>query len=135
MYYSKRDKWLGLLIFGAMGYATIRALIELGLAFHSMLMIIVCAFVCWIWFGTYYKIDQETLYVCCGPIRKKVDIGKIEQIRDTYNPLSAPALSLDRIEIRGEGVFLLISPAEKEAFIAQLKEINRRIVYISRKTK
>lgn len=70
MYYSKRDKWLGFLLFGVMGYTTIRALIELGFAFHSVLMISMCAFVCWIWFGTYYKIDQDTLYVCCGPIRK-----------------------------------------------------------------
>jgi hypothetical protein len=96
-----------------------------------MLLVVVFAFICWVWFGTYYKIEGMTLIVRCGPFVKQFDINKIEQVRDTHNPLSAPALSIDRLELRGQGVYILISPEDKSAFVKDLKEINDRIVYLS----
>jgi len=59
------------------------------------------------------------------------DIRKIEE---TNNPLSAPALSIDRLEIHfNKFDSLLISPKNKKDFIADLQQINPEINYIPKK--
>lgn len=72
-----------------------------------------------------YKIHscvQETLSIKCGflPV-EKYDIRLIVSIRSTNTIISAPAASLDRIEIRlttGKSV------ADKQKFIEHLRKIN-----------
>lgn len=132
IYYSKRDWWLGVLILGTTGYSTAVTMFELGVTFLGIFMAAVFAFVCWIWFGTFYRIEDGFLFVRCGPFKSEVEIARISKIKDTHNPLSSPALSLDRIEIRGQGVYLIISPKQKMELINHLKEINNDIVYESR---
>ena len=52
-------------------------------------------------------------------------IADIESIRPTHNPLSAPAASLDRLEIRFIGRrSVLVSPRRKQEFIAHLLALN-----------
>lgn len=133
IYYSKRDWWLGILMLGTTGYSTAVTMFETGISFLGIFMAIVFAFVCWIWFGTYYRIVDGVLIARCGPFKFEIEIDKISTIKDTYNPLSSPALSLDRIEMTGEGVYLIISPKLKAEFIDDLREINSSIVYQSRR--
>ena len=46
----------------------------------------------------------------------------ITSVRLSHNPLSAPALSLRRLEIRyGKHAWVLISPRDRDAFIASLR--------------
>jgi hypothetical protein len=48
----------------------------------------------------------------------KVEIQKITSVKRTRNPLSSPALSTDRLEIKyGKWDFVLISPKNKERFV------------------
>ncbi len=55
-------------------------------------------------------------------------IADIESIRSTHNPLSAPAASLDRLEIRFSGRrSVLVSPRRKQEFIDYLLELNPNI--------
>ncbi len=55
-------------------------------------------------------------------------IADIESIRPTHNPLSAPAASLDRLEIRFIGRrSVLVSPRRKQEFIAHLLALNPNI--------
>lgn len=55
-------------------------------------------------------------------------IADIESIRPTRNPLSAPAASLDRLEIRFIGRrSVLVSPRRKEEFINHLLALNSNI--------
>jgi len=129
VYYSKRDAWLGILLLGSTGYSSIVTLFDLGISAISMLLVAIFGFCCWIWFGTYYKIEKEILFVHCGPFKNKVEIAKIKHIKDTRNPLSSPALSVDRIELRGDGVFIILSPKSKLEFINHLQEINSNIQY------
>ncbi|MFP9115555.1 PH domain-containing protein [Flavobacterium sp. RHBU_3] len=63
---------------------------------------------------------------------KPIDINTITTIKDTSNPLSAPAASLDRMEIRHARGYLLVSPKDKEGFIQLLQEINPAITYNSK---
>jgi hypothetical protein len=55
----------------------------------------------------------------------KIDIGVIRKIKETNNPLSSPALSLDRLWIDyGKGAAVMISPKDKEGFIRHILQIN-----------
>jgi hypothetical protein len=40
---------------------------------------------------------------------------------------SAPALSIDRIEVNYKGGRVIISPVDKEKFIADLRRVNSKI--------
>ena len=67
--------------------------------------------------GTHYTVDGDTLRVACGPFRWKVPIAAIESVEATRNPLSSPALSLDRLRIQYGKRRIMISPADKAGFL------------------
>lgn len=72
-------------------------------------------------------------YVIVGNVLKiwwiKVEIQSIRKIYKTRNPLSSPALSLDRIAIvYNKFDEVLISPKNKKEFIDELLKINPAIV-------
>jgi len=121
MYFpSKRDWWLGLLIWGLVLLAAVPALLkpEKG---QFIIMIAVILFIGWIWFGTGYEILDDELKVRCGPFRQRIPLQEIREIKRTRSPLSSPACSLDRMEIKyGKSKRVMISPADKEGFIKML---------------
>jgi hypothetical protein len=79
------------------------------------------AFVLWVFLATSYAFDGRALLVRSGPFRWRVPLDTVESVRPSRNPLSSPALSIDRLEVRyGGGKVLLISPREREAFLAEL---------------
>jgi hypothetical protein len=81
-------------------------------------MIAVILFVGWIWFWTGYEISDDELKVRCGPFRQRIPLQEIKEIKKTRSPLSAPACSLDRMEIiYAKSKRVMISPADKENFI------------------
>ena len=67
--------------------------------------------------GTHYTVEGNTLRIACGPFRKKVPLDAIESIEPTRNPLSSPALSLDRLLIRYGPRRIMVSPADKAGFL------------------
>jgi hypothetical protein len=94
-----------------------------GLIFAS-----ISAFIAWLWFRTYYEIGEEYLKIVSGPIRSKVQICSITSIKRTRNPLSSPALSTERLEIKyGKWNFVLISPQNEVEFCEILKKKNPNI--------
>ncbi len=50
-------------------------------------------------FSTYYVVENSTLVIKSLVFRWKINIDDIIQIEPTHNPLSSPALSLDRLKI------------------------------------
>ena len=134
-YYSKKDWWIGIIIWIPMifglyctGYATF--IENQSLVFFAIFVFSI-GFVSWIWFGTYYVFDEESLIIRCGPIREIVPYKKIISVKKTRNPLSSAALSLDRIEIM-YGKITMISPVKKEDFLAELKK-KCNFAYIEKK--
>ena len=123
MYFaSKRDLWLGLLIWGLMLLAAVPAFLKPGKG-QLIIMIAVILFIGWIWFGTGYEISEKELKIRCGPFRQRIPIHEIREIKKTRSPLSAPACSLDRMEIKyGKSKRVMISPADKENFIKTIIE-------------
>lgn len=75
---------------------------------------------------TYYVIDEDRLTIKCGFLyNKTIDINTITKISETNNPLSSPATSLDRLEIRyGKFDSVIISPKQKKEFIDGIVFIN-----------
>lgn len=75
-------------------------------------------------FSTYYLIEHNQLIIKSMVFRWKININDITQIEPTHNPLSSPALSLDRLKIiymkNGRIASVMISPKDKEGFLNAL---------------
>jgi hypothetical protein len=80
------------------------------------------AFSFWVLYGTRYGFVGRALHVRSGPFRWRVPLASIDHVRPTRNPLSAPAPSLDRLEVRYKERrrYILISPADKGGFLRAL---------------
>ena len=76
----------------------------------------------WVLLGTRYELTPERLLIRCGPFRWTVPLREIRAVTPTRNPLSSPALSLDRLRIDyGRGSSVMISPRDKAGFLADLE--------------
>ena len=68
-----------------------------------------------------YAMKSDHLYVQSGFIRYRIPYAQITEVKPTHNPLSSPAMSLDRLRIQYGKKWLLIAPADKQAFVNELK--------------
>jgi uncharacterized membrane protein YdbT with pleckstrin-like domain len=85
-------------------------------------------FILWIWFRTGYTINDSTLRIEYGPIKKTIILNEIKSIRKTKNPFIDLALSMDKIEINyGKFQTVSISPKNNVEFISQLLKRNSNI--------
>lgn len=129
VYPSKRDLWLAvllwitvlILLFGAwvVWQAPGGALYRLG---WTAVFALIAGFIVWILHGTRYELRGDDLVIRSGPIRWRRSVHAIREVHPTRNPLSSPALSLDRLAIRIRGAHfpVMISPARREEFLADL---------------
>lgn len=80
-------------------------------------------FVVWLFKSTEYVVTATELIVRSGPVNQRVLLKEITRIHPTRSILSAPALSLDRMEIAyGKYGGIVISPADKRGFLNCVKE-------------
>jgi hypothetical protein len=130
-YPSKVDAWLFVLLavvvgamFVGMGMAVAR---EGWLRFIQGAFVVfgVIGFLVWIWLGTNYTLEDRHLVVRSGPFTWRIAIDEIisiEKPKGFARTGSNPALSMDRLLVTyGKGKRIMISPAEKEKFLADLK--------------
>ncbi len=69
-----------------------------------------------------YQITDDQIIVRQGWLRWRMRLERIQVLKATRQMWSAPALSLDRIEIRTDrGLWLMVSPADKAAFVAAIR--------------
>jgi len=131
---SKIDWWL-LLIFIVITANIVIKIYEanhhysLASNFPHLIIYSLVIFIIWLpIFNTYYVVENGTLVIKSLVFRWKININDITQIEPTHNPLSSPALSLDRLKIyymkNGKIATVMISPKNKEAF---LQAINKRL--------
>lgn len=72
-----------------------------------------------------YGIDATHLIVRHGVCRQRIQLAEISSVYPTRNPLSSPALSLDRLHVQfGEGFFkaVMISPADRTQFLDEIAQ-------------
>ncbi len=128
IYKSKIGKELIIPISIIMGGITVLFIIEelwLGLIIHLAVII----FILHLFSKTYYVLDGNQLRIKAGLlINLLINIDEIRQISETRNPISSPALSLDRLEILYKKYSrVYISPREKNEFIQDVLILNPNI--------
>jgi hypothetical protein len=131
-YPSKKDLWLILVVavagFALLG-ATVHNLIFKGLE-HPAAWILMgtSIFYLAVIFGLAYPVSYEiappSLIIRSGLFSSRIALSSIESVKPTRNPLSAPAWSLDRLQInyrkKGRHTFTLVSPENKQSFLNEL---------------
>ena len=105
-----------------------------GFWLAALAIVPVVLFILYIFLRTEYIVTDGTLKISCGFLyNQQINIGAITIIRETNSPISSPALSLDRIEIRyNKYDNVLISPKNKQEFIEHLQLINPAIEFIGK---
>ncbi len=116
-----------LLILGFTFYLHITGGAWLGIVINSIVLL----FIVYLYLQTKYIITGTDLVIRSGFfVNKTIPIGDITGIRKTNNPISAPAFSLSRIEIRyGRSSSVIISPKDRAIFVTELQKINANIRY------
>ena len=131
MFPSKRDMWMGMIIWGVIFlwcWILYEAIFVMFNIITIVLMPILISLLISIWFYTRYTIKQETLQIAYGPMKWNVNIQDIHYIREIKNPFTAPALSMEKLEVHyGKYETIVISPKDKKAFIHTLQMKNPRI--------
>jgi membrane protein YdbS with pleckstrin-like domain len=96
-------------------------------AFTTVAMVLVTFLLFAVLRNTYYAVDTDELRVVSGPFRWKIPLSEITDIRPTRNPLSSPALSMDRLKVSyGKRKSVLISPADKDGFLRAIRQAGVR---------
>jgi hypothetical protein len=122
---SKIDRWLLVLLLAIMVFEIVVMMIaamQAEDARDASLLIFaglgVGALIGWLVLSTHYVVEKDMLRIVAGPFRWKVRLEEIHTVEATRNPLSSPALSLDRLKIHyGKGRRIMVSPADKAGFL------------------
>ena len=69
-----------------------------------------------------YTLAGDHLHIRCGLVRQRIAYRDITGIAPSRSILSAPALSLDRIQIDYGARRILISPRERQRFVDELRQ-------------
>lgn len=94
----------------------------------SILMLGLCA----VFFGIRYEIEGHRLrVVSIFFLHKDYDIRSFRSIRHTHSMLSAPAASLDRLEITMQKGTLVISPKRAEVFVQDLLAVHPELQIVA----
>ena len=127
---SKIDLWLAFLILGS-GLLLILVPVwewmyndssTRRILFISLLTIPGAILLLLIFFNIKYSLSEDELFVKNGFSTQSIPLKDITHIIPTNSMLSAPALSLDRIEIKYKGGSIVISPKDKEGFYRAIQE-------------
>ncbi|RZS93984.1 PH domain-containing protein [Aquimarina brevivitae] len=90
---------------------------------------LVFAFVLYLFFGTYYTIEDKQLKIKCGFFSyNPIAIEEIQEVARTTSLLASPAPSFDRIKIKyGSRNEIILSPKDAHNFVEELILRNPRI--------
>ncbi|MFD0750416.1 PH domain-containing protein [Mucilaginibacter calamicampi] len=127
-YNSGIDNWL--IAVAGIPFVLVTGLLLYKGDWVGLLVIIpIIAFLVHILTGTKYTINGTTLTVKAGfVVNVSIDINTIKSITETNSVLSAPANSLDRIEIAyNKYDSVVISPKNKAEFISDILSVNDKI--------
>jgi membrane protein YdbS with pleckstrin-like domain len=123
---SRVDFWLMLVVFAAPAFAVFQGLyllpdepvgkyIAIGVGAFLMVVIPLALFPC------KYMLADDHLNIQCGRFRQKIPYSEIRAVEISGSWLSAPALSMRRVQISFGRESQLVSPRDRETFIKQLK--------------
>jgi len=134
---STKDVLFQALILGIVG-GCISLIVSVGLAtgldkssyVTISLLLLVCAFLLWSYYGTYYELTQKQIKYNCGPIKGKIEIKEIREVikgKTLWVGLK-PATARKGLIIKyGKFNEIYISPQTNDEFINRLLELNDAI--------
>jgi hypothetical protein len=126
IYPSKVDWWLPVVL-------TIPPILDLGigiflLSINKQLGLVVIALgvvigivIAALVFPCRYTVTDTEVLIRCGLIHQRIALRDIVGVTPTSNPLSAPALSLQRVRIDLKQGYRLVSPADRAGFIREIE--------------
>ena len=125
---SKIDTWLLALVALSVCIALVAAVTVVlqaqdiaALSAAAVAVLLGAFFPVWLFATTNYRVTDEECIVRSGPFRWHIALRDIQEVRPTRNPLSSPALSLDRLEIRyAAGRKLMVSPRDRAGFLTAI---------------
>ena len=129
---SKRDSFYSIAVWGTIVILFLSIILNFSLAlfnlFWGLIGLVAIGFLVWIWFGTSYRIESETIKIKNGPFKWMVKIQDINSISKRRSLLATPSLSVDRLVLHydkyGE---MLLSPKDESEFIELLLTKNTQI--------
>ena len=75
----------------------------------------------WLLYTTQYLVEDEVLKIQSGPFKWTIPIASINQVVETSNPLSSPALSLRRLKIvYDNNKSVMVSPKNRDEFLVAI---------------
>lgn len=126
-YRSRIDTWLVAVIVAAIAsviYSSVQALtapVPGTVLIVVLVLLVSIALPAWLFLATHYTLTATELRIRSGPFRWTVPLRDIVSVTPTRNPLSSPALSLDRLRIEyGSGRWIMISPRDRDGFLRDL---------------
>lgn len=132
---SKKDSLYFSLIWGTMALVFLSIIFPFIFTFSLFNLIwgflgfIIIGFFAWIWFGTGYHVENNTVKIKTGPFKQTINVQDIKKITKKKSVWSAAALATDRLVIR-YGKYdwdVLVSPKQEYEFIKLLLSENPQI--------
>ena len=126
---SEVDTWFYLVVLGCMAvvYFSVLPILEApsagNVAIATFVFLGAVALPLWLLLGTHYTVQNGLLTIRSGPFRWRIDVHSIERVQLSKSALSAPALSLRRLEIvYAGGQSILISPRHRDRFLESIDQ-------------
>lgn len=132
-YRTRVDTWIVVLLANAVALPLAIAVLSyvrvgtglavwLPLAIAALMIVIMCS----VALPTYYEVTSDRLVIRSGWLRWEVPLAEIESVTPTSNPLSSPAWSLERLEVKWTGTgsprSILISPQRTDEFLREVAD-------------
>lgn len=125
---SKIDLWFILFLALIFGGILVRSAYDQNWISFSIILLVVI-FIAYMFSTTFYIIENKKLRIKCGFFfNLSIEIKGIKKVSESYNIISSPALSFDRLEILyNKFDTVLISPKDKIRFIEAIKKNNPEV--------
>lgn len=139
VYTSRKSPLLAILILGMLSIPVVAFILSLqnqqawsSNDFMLLLLVLIPAiiFLGWIWWGTYYQINDSFLRYKCGPYKGSVDISSIQSIKKAWFPVmgTRASLSFQCLKINyNEREVLFISPKNQSELVEYMQSVNQDI--------
>lgn len=121
-YRSRIDIWLVAVLAGTFIISLISLVPTLGLALAVLLELLVVMVLALLLWPCEYRLEPERLSIRSGLLNWRLRYADILSADPSIDPTAAPALSLRRVKIRTTGRTFLVSPQDRDGFIAALMQ-------------
>lgn len=108
---------------------------EAGLAASLAFSLICWIFsivILWLWYQTFYVLNDGYLTICIGPFKRRIELQTIKRIEKTKTPLASGALSKERYYLyHGLLDFTIVAPENIDAFVKAINEQREEPIEVS----